>query len=94
MAAVNTKVSVWATSTSVITKSFRAVILTNYGTSGIIWLRVGQSWDAVVWEGIPLNPWTSTAVGGSFAMNDDSLFQSPITAISSTWTNLLSVYYV
>lgn len=93
--ATNTKVSIAATSTSVLTNSFRACVLTNYGVSGIIWLKIGQSWDAVVWEGIPLVPAASAGgIGGSFSINDDTLFQAPITAISSSGTNLLAVYYV
>ena len=93
--ATNTKVSVLATSTSVLTTQFRACVITNYGTAGVVWLKIGQTWDAVVWEGIPLVPASVAGwIGGSFAMNDDSLYQAPITAISSTWTNLVSIYYV
>lgn len=93
--AVNTKISVTTNSTPVLTTSFRSCVLTNYGVSGIIWIKIGQSWDAVAWEGIPLVPAASAGgIGGSFSMNDDTLFQAPITAISSSGTNLLAVYYV
>ena len=93
--ATNTKISVLATSTSVLTASFRTCTLTNYWTDWIIWIRVWETWDAVVWEGIPLAPASvAWGIGGSFSMDSDSLYQSPITAISSTGTNLLSVYYV
>lgn len=93
MSANNTKVSVLATSTPVLTTSFRTVTLTNYGTVWTIWLRVGQAGDAVVGEGIPLVPATSAGwIWGSFSINDSNLYQSPITAISSTGTNLLAVY--
>lgn len=89
----NTKVSVLATSTQVLTTSFRTVVLANCGTSGIIWLRVGQTGDAVVGEGIPLIPATAVGwIGGSFTLNDETLSQNVISAISSTGTNLLSVY--
>ena len=89
----NTKISIAATSTSVLTTSFRTCVLTNYWTEWVIWLKIGQLGDAVVGEGIPLVP-ASTAggIGGSFAINDDSLFQAPITAISSSGTNLLAIY--
>lgn len=95
MAATNTKVSVLATSTSVLTTSFRTCVLTNYGTAGVIWLKIGQTGDAVVGEGIPLVPASvAGGIGGSFSINDDSLFQAPITAISSSGTNLLAMYYL
>lgn len=89
----NTKISIAATSTSVLTTSFRTCVLTNYWTEWVIWLKIGQSGDAVVGEGIPLVP-ASTAggIGGSFTISDDSLFQAPITAISSSGTNLLAIY--
>ena len=93
--AVNTKVSVLATSTSVLTTQFRTCILTNYGTSGVIWVKIGQDWNAAVWEGIPLVPASIIGgIGGSISLDSNQMFQSPITAISSTWTNLLAVYYV
>lgn len=93
MAASNTKVSVTTASTSVLTTSFRCCVLTNYWVSGTIWIRIGQKWDAVVGEGIPLVAASAVGgIGGSFSINDDSLFQSPITAISSAGTNLLAVY--
>lgn len=95
MSATNTKVSVLATSTPVVTTQFRTCILANYGVSGVIWLRVGQTGNAVVGEGIPLAPASVAGqIGGSMSFDSDSLFQSPITAISSAWTNLLSVYVV
>lgn len=93
MAANNTKISVTTASTPVLTTSFRCCVLTNYGTAWTIWLRVGQTWDAVVGEGIPLIPATAAGwIGGSFTLNDETLSQNIISAISSTGTNLLSVY--
>ena len=91
--AVNTKISVTTTSTPVLTTSFRTCVLTNYGVSGVIWLRVGQSSNAVVGEGIPLVPASvAGGIGGSFTLNDNSLSQNIVSAISSNGTNLLSVY--
>ena len=93
--ATNSKISVLATSTPVLTTQFRTAVLSNYGIAGTIWLRVWETWDAVVWEGIPLAPASvAGGIGGSFSMDSDSLYQAPITAISSTGTNLLAVYYV
>jgi len=95
MSAINTKVTVEATSTLVLNSSFRTCILTNYWTTWVIWLKIGQTWDAVVGEGIPLIPASLSGwIGGSFAINDDKLFQSPITAISSSGDNLLAMYYI
>lgn len=93
MSANNTKVSILATSTPVLTTAFRTVVLANCWVDGIIWLRVGQVGDAVVGEGIPLIPATAAGwIGGSFTLNDETLSQNIISAISSTGTNLLSVY--
>lgn len=93
--AVNTKISILSTSTPVITEQFRTLVVTNYWISGVIWIKIGQTWDAVVGEGIPLAPASvAGGIGGSFSMDSDSLYQAPITAISSTGTNLLAVYYV
>jgi hypothetical protein len=92
--AINTKITIAATSTSILTQSFRACVLTNTWTDGVVWLKIGETWDAVVWEGIPLVPASWSDIGGSFAMNDPSLYSAPITAISSTWSNDLAVWYV
>jgi len=92
--ATNTSVSITTSSISVLTSSFRTCVLTNNGTEGIIWLRIGESGNAVVGEGVGLSPGTATTVGGTFSINDSSLYQSPITAISSAGTNSLAVYYV
>jgi hypothetical protein len=95
--ATNTKITnITTTSTPVLALGtpFRTVVITNTGTAGAVWLRVGQSGDAVVGEGIWLNPASSAWLAwGSYSFDNDSVSQSIITAISSAGTNTLALYY-
>jgi hypothetical protein len=82
---VNTKVSVGATSTAILTaKSGRTgAILTN-DSDEIIYLGLGAA--AVSNEGIRLN-----AAGGSYEINSSNLYKGAINAICASGTKNLAV---
>jgi len=99
--ATNTSLSIGATSTPVITESVKWMVLTNIGTTSVVWLQVwepsalGVQPDAEVGKGIPLAPASGAGwIGGSFSLLDSQLIQTPVQAISASGTNTLAVWYV
>jgi len=92
--AVNTTKNVWASSSVIITETCKWFSIANMWTAGTVWLRIWETWSAVVWEWIPLVAAESAGkVWGSFSILDSSLMQAGISAISSAWSNAVAIWY-